>query len=128
MDPRSESPGESLSRVRMHEFGLPIPELQTTVLNRTCVFIARVDFCLPTLGVIGEFDGRSKYGRLLKPGDSTADAVYNEKLREDALRALGTQVVRWTWPDLTDFTAAANRWRTAITRATKAPPPQWRIR
>ena len=49
---------------------------------------------------VGEFDGRIKYGRLLKPGQTAADAVYAEKLREDLLRDLGFQVVRWTWIDL----------------------------
>jgi hypothetical protein len=26
--------------------------------------------------------------------------IFDEKLREDALRDLGLQVVRWIWPDL----------------------------
>ena len=41
-----------------------------------------------------------KYGRLLRPGQSAGDAVYEEKLREDELRDTGRQVVRWTWPEL----------------------------
>jgi len=49
---------------------------------------------------IGEFDGRVGYGRLVRPGQSPADAVYEEKLREDAIRDTGRQVVRWTWPEL----------------------------
>jgi hypothetical protein len=50
--------------------------------------------------VLGEFDGRVKYGRLLKPGQSIEEVVYREKLREDALRDLGWRVIRWTWVDL----------------------------
>ena len=49
---------------------------------------------------IGEFDGKVKYGRLLKPGQSVEQIVYEEKVREDALRDLGWQVVRWVWHDL----------------------------
>ena len=49
---------------------------------------------------LGEFDGKEKYGRLLKPGQTAADAVFAEKRREDALRDLGWQIVRWIWQDL----------------------------
>ena len=54
----------------------------------------------PAYRTIGEFDGRVKYGRLLKPGQSVEQIVDEEKLREDALRDLGWQVVRWVWRDL----------------------------
>ncbi|MFE9578035.1 hypothetical protein ACFYO1_16730 [Nocardia sp. NPDC006044] len=117
MDARSESPGESRSRVRMHVAGLPAPKLQHVVTDTQSNFLARVDFALPELGIIGEFDGRAKYGRLLRPGTTPAQAVYEEKLREDALRAQNLQVLRWTWPDLHPFTPT--RWRNAITRATR---------
>ena len=49
---------------------------------------------------IGEFDGKIKYGRLLKPGQRPEDVIFEEKLREDALRDVGSQVVRWQWRDL----------------------------
>jgi hypothetical protein len=55
------------------------------------------------------FDGKAKYGRLLKPGQNPADAVYLEKRREDALRAEALSVVRWGWDALTDFTDTAAR-------------------
>ena len=47
-----------------------------------------------------EFDGKVKYGRLLKPGQTASDVAWDEKLREDALARLGWEVVRWTWADL----------------------------
>lgn len=50
--------------------------------------------------MIGEFDGKVKYGRLLKPGETPGDTVFREKRREDALRELGYIVVRWIWDDL----------------------------
>ncbi|WP_433664943.1 hypothetical protein ACQPW1_23960 [Nocardia sp. CA-128927] len=119
MDARSESPGESRSRVRMHLAGLPKPELQHVVTDVQANFLARVDFALPEFGIVGEFDGRAKYGRLLRPDTTPAQAVYEEKLREDALRAQDLQVLRWTLPDLDHFHPTATRWRNAITRATR---------
>jgi hypothetical protein len=99
-DPRSESPGESVSRVRLHEDGLPAPELQQDIYDENGRFIARVDFYWKERRTIGEFDGKIKYGKLRKPGQSLEDAIYAEKLREDAIRDLGWQVVRWIWADL----------------------------
>ncbi|MPR00001.1 hypothetical protein GB931_19165 [Modestobacter sp. I12A-02628] len=99
-DDRSESVGESRSRVLVHRLGLPVPVLQIPVLSPAGTLIGRCDFGWPDLWTVGEFDGRTKYGRLLRPGQSAADAVYEEKLREDALRDADQQVVRWTWPEL----------------------------
>lgn len=49
--------------------------------------------------MVGESDGRIKYGRMLKPGQKPEDVVYAEKLREDAIRAQDgvRTVIRWTW-------------------------------
>jgi hypothetical protein len=46
------------------------------------------------------FDGKIKYGRLLKPGQRIEDVIFDEKLREDTVRDLGWQIVRWLWRDL----------------------------
>lgn len=100
LDARSESVRESVSRVRMHETGLPAPELQYEVRDDDGTLVGRTDFAWERLGVLGEFDGRVKYGRLLAPGQDAADAVYREKLREDAMRDRGWRMVGWTWPDL----------------------------
>lgn len=99
IDPRSESYAESWSRLLMIENGVPAPELQVTIDGLTG-FDARVDFLWEDCGVVGEFDGKIKYGRLLKPGELPGDAVFREKRREDALRELGYIVVRWIWDDL----------------------------
>jgi hypothetical protein len=100
MDPRSESPGESVSRVRMHQDGVPAPDLQQDIFDEHGTFVARVDFLWKEQRTIGEFDGRIKYGRLLKPGQSMEEVLFEEKRREDALRDLGWQIVRWLWADL----------------------------
>ncbi len=100
LDVRSESVGESVSRVRLMEEGLPTPELQRQVLGPAGQLVARVDFLWDEHQTIGEFDGKIKYGRLLKPGRRIEDVIFDEKLREDAVRDLGLQVVRWIWQDL----------------------------
>ena len=110
-DGRSESVGESRSRVAILRAGLPVPVPQWQVLDRDGSVIARTDFGWPGLRTVGEFDGRIKYGRLLRPGQDAGDVVFAEKLREDRLRDLGLAVVRWTWADLTDFTRTADRLR-----------------
>jgi hypothetical protein len=100
VDVRSGSPGESASRVKLMEEGLPQPELQHEIFGPGGRLIARVDFYWKEHQTVGEFDGKIKYGRLLKPGQRIEDVIFDEKLREDAVRDLGLQVVRWVWPDL----------------------------
>jgi hypothetical protein len=100
MDARSESAGESVSRVRIISDGLPVPKPQEVIRTPAGVFVARVDFCWKKQRTVGEFDGKIKYGRLLKPGQRVEDVVYEEKRREDAFRDLGWKVVRWLWEDL----------------------------
>ncbi|MCC2334641.1 hypothetical protein [Cellulomonas wangsupingiae] len=109
VDGRSESPGESLSRVRMAQWGLPAPVLQHEVRARHG-FVGWVDFWWPELGVAGEFDGRVKYGT------DAADVLWEEKLREDRLRASGLGVARWTWSDAWAGDPMVARLRTAGVR------------
>lgn len=59
-DPRSESPLESLSRLRIIAAGLPDPELQTTIADQARQSIGRVDFYWEQFGVVGEADGLLK--------------------------------------------------------------------
>jgi predicted transcriptional regulator of viral defense system len=96
-DPRSGSPGESLSRAVMHEWRLPKPELQTEFRDARGR-VGLVDFWWPEHQLIGEFDGMTKYlSREFLLGKTSEDVVIAEKLREDRLRALGPRVTRWTW-------------------------------
>jgi hypothetical protein len=108
-DGRAESVGESRSRVAIALAGLPAPALQWPVPCGGST--AYTDFAWPEQRTVGEFDGKVKYGRLLRPGQSPADVVYAEKLREDAVRAQDWEVVRWTWADLQNFTDTAARVR-----------------
>lgn len=111
-DGRSDGVGESRSRCAMRLAGLPDPQLQWEVRSARGAFLGRVDFAWPELGVVGEFDGRVKYGKYLKPGQSAGDAVFAEKVREDRIRGTGLWVVRWTWADLDRFGHVADLLRT----------------
>lgn len=117
LDARSESVGESVSRLRLMEEGLPAPEPQREIFGPDGRLIARVDFCWEEKKTIGEFDGKIKYGRLLKPGQRIEDVIFDEKLREDALRDLGWQIVRWLWRDLYRRGALRERVLRAFARA-----------
>jgi hypothetical protein len=101
--------GESRSRVAIALAGLPAPTVQWPV--RIGGSTAYTDFGWSQQRTVGEFDGKVKYGRLLKPGQDVGEVVYAEKLREDAIRDEGWQVVRWTWLDLRDFGPTAARIR-----------------
>ena len=99
-DGRSESPGETRSRVLMWRLGLPAPTLQYEVQTAGGLF--RSDFAWEDRRLLGEFDGRVKYGELLRPGERAEDVVMREKHRETLLRSEGWWVVRWVMADLHD--------------------------
>jgi len=96
-DGRSGSPGESLSRVRMHEGGFPPPVLQQR-FDDSDGLAGIVDFWWPDHQLIGEFVGVAKYVREeITKGRDITQIVLDEKWREDRLRALGPRVTRWDW-------------------------------
>lgn len=124
VDGRSESAGESYTRVIIHQGGLPAPELQIDILGPDGRFIGRADLGYPAFGVLIEFDGVIKYRRLLKPGQRAEDVVIAEKLREDRFRDLGYVVVRIVWAELDHpdvvvarITAALDRGRQVVATA-----------
>ncbi|QRY63768.1 hypothetical protein JVX90_06060 [Gordonia sp. PDNC005] len=97
-DGRSANPGESWGRAQMIEAGLPVPDLQSEFeLGDGSSAFTDYDWARR---LIAEFDGLRKYGRDLRPGESIEDAVVREKVREDRLRDLGCDVVRFVWADL----------------------------
>lgn len=100
LDARSESAGESASRVRMHLDGLPAPDLQRVIYGADGYSIARVDFVWDEHRTVGEFDGQGKYNELRPEGKSKGDVVDEEKQREDGIRDAGWEVARWGWSDL----------------------------
>jgi hypothetical protein len=118
-DGRSESVGESTSRVVLHQCGVPAPRLQLEVFDDGGELVGRSDFGWEEYRTLGEFDGKVKYGRLLKPGQTAGDVVFAEKLREDRLRDLGWQVVRWTWSDLARPRDLSYRLNRALARGSR---------
>ncbi len=109
-DGRAESVGESRSRYLCYVQNLPSPELQYEVRDHTGRLVGTTDFAWP--GLLGEFDGRVKYGRYLRPGESAGDAVFREKRREDLLcEVTGWRMIRLVWADLYDAPRTASRIR-----------------
>jgi hypothetical protein len=115
-DGRSESAGESRTRLVLHQGGLPPPHLQVQIYAQDGTFLGRVDLGYPELGVLIEFDGKVKYQQPFRPGQTPAEVVIAEKLREDRLRALGYVVVRFVWSDLADPAGMAAIVATALER------------
>ncbi len=107
-DGRAGSPGESISRVGFYRHQVPMPDLQRVILDASGAFIAEVDCYWEADRHVGEFDGKVKYGRLRRPGESEGDAVFREKRREDLVRGEAHGMSRWCWVDL--FPPAATRW------------------
>jgi hypothetical protein len=101
-DGAAESVGESYSRVRLHELGFAMPELQARVVGRSGKDY-RVDMRWRFAGrrpLLGEFDGMQKYGELAtRAGSTGAKALQDEKVREDDLR-FGADFMRWIWADM----------------------------
>ena len=111
-DALPESVGESRSRWLFFAQGLPNPELQYHVYDGQGRLVGITDFGWPEHKLLGEFDGKVKYGRLLRPGEQPQDAVFREKRREDLLcETTGWRMVRLIWADLyvPDVTAARIR-------------------
>ncbi|MGY1745734.1 hypothetical protein [Blastococcus sp. SYSU D00695] len=115
-DARSGSVGESRSRVLIHRLGLPAPDLQVEVWRTDGSRIGFCDFGWEDERTVAEFDGRIKYGRLLRPGQAPGDAVFAEKVREDDVRDAGREVARWTWPDLDSPRTVGDRLLRAFAR------------
>lgn len=83
MDPRSESPMETRTRLVVVLGGLPVPELQHEVFDEYG-FVARLDAAWPEFRVALEYDGR----------DHALDDQRGRDLdRREALRRLGWEVI-----------------------------------
>lgn len=101
MDGRAASIGETRSDYMFWQQGLPRPDLQRAVLDETGAVFATTDFAWDEYRLFGEFDGKEKYLRYLREGETPGDAVFREKQREDKIRRLtGWRFVRIVWADL----------------------------
>jgi hypothetical protein len=117
-DGRAESVGESRSRYLFYAQGLPAPQLQYDVFDDFGRLLGTTDFAWPEHRLLGEFDGKVKYGRLLKEGETPGEVVFREKRREDLLREqLRWGMVRLIWADLQTPRATAARVRRELSAA-----------
>lgn len=93
----SGSPNESGSRVNVALNGFPEPVLQHPfVVDGMTVF---TDFYWIDEDAVGEADGKVKYFDLgMLDGRTTAEAVYDEKRREDGVRRQVHAFTRWDFP------------------------------
>lgn len=78
VDGRAESPGESWTRLRLHDAGFPTPELQVVVIDRDGV-AWRLDHAYVEKLVAAEFDGREHHTGTL---DSAHDRDRRSPLAE----------------------------------------------
>jgi hypothetical protein len=115
-DGRSESVGESRSRVLLYRFGMAPSALQRIIRSESGRELGRADFAWEEERVVGEFDGRVKYGRVLRPGQDPGEVLFEEKRREDAIRDEDWGVVRWVWSELVPGTVVGERVRRARAR------------
>ncbi len=97
---KSQSAGESISRVLFFRHAVPAPELQHEVFDANGELIGICDFYWDEDRHVGEFDGKAKYSRYLREGETSGDAVFREKRREDGVRGELLGMSRWTWRDL----------------------------
>jgi hypothetical protein len=99
--PGVESVGESRGLWAFWTVGIPKPVIQFEVRDAGGVLRARCDWGWPELGLLGEFDGKVKYGRLLRTNQDPGDVVFAEKRREDEVREItGFGMLRLVWEDL----------------------------
>jgi hypothetical protein len=95
---RAESPLETRGRLRIVGAGLPTPQLQVEIRTGGRL-LAVVDAWFDDVAVAVEFDGRVKYTDPWR-GRSPEEVLWEEKRREDELRALDIAVVRVADADL----------------------------
>lgn len=116
-DGRSESIGESRGRWLCRVCGIPMPELQHKIFGPDDELIAVCDWYWAG-EAWGEFDGKLKYGRALKPGQDPGEVVFAEKRREDLIReATGLPGIRVIWRDYERPRVLAARFERLLGRA-----------
>ena len=105
--PEVESPLESLARAAIVLDGLPEPTPQVWLWTTRGWF--RVDLMDEVNRLITEADGKLKY--------TAPEALWQEKRREDALRATNCEVIRFTMADHHNPAPWLRSYREALARA-----------
>ncbi len=112
VDSRMESPAESRTYYMCRQQHLPRPQPQYDILDERGRVFARVDFAWPEHGVFLEFDGRMKYERFRRDGETLEQYLMREKRRGERICQLtGWVCLRIGWSDLENPVATAARIR-----------------
>lgn len=121
-DRRIESVGESRTDYCLFRQGLPRPVPQLEIFDHQGVPVGRVDFAWPDKRVWLEFDGKVKYQKHLREGESPTDAVVREKRRQERIEEItGWRCIRITWDDLRHPERLAARIRAAFAEMARRP-------
>ncbi len=111
-NPHVESPGETRLDYLCFAQQLPRPTPQVVITDERHREFARVDFAWPEFGVFLEFDGREKYLRFRREGETLDAFLMREKQREERICLLtGWVCIRIGWADLGHPTILATRIR-----------------
>ncbi len=123
-DARHESAAESRTAYCCYFQRLPRPEPQVVVLDEWGVMFARVDFAWVELGVFLEFDGKIKYERYRREGETLEQFLMREKAREERICQLtGWVCIRITWAQLAAPQQLAGRIRRILESRSKTFSP-----
>ncbi len=118
-DARLESVGEDRFSYLVFKQGLAKPEPQFEVFDEIGTMVARLDFAWPELGVFVEFDGKVKYERHRREGETLDEFLMREKKREELVCQLtGWSCIRITWADLARPELVATRIRKVMAART----------
>lgn len=114
-DPRHESPGESRTAYLCWMMHLPKPEPQVEIHDEDGVLVARLDFAWAAFGVWLEFDGKEKYLRFRRDGETLDEFLMREKAREELVAKLtGWTCIRISWAELHQPELLARRIRAIL--------------
>ncbi len=91
VEPKSESPMESRLRMILVLGGLPRPEAQVDLRDRTGRPLGRADLYYPSHRLAIEYDGGSH-----------RDSLVRDNRRQNAILAAGFRILRFTGPDVRD--------------------------
>ena len=120
--PKIESVAESRAYYMFWAEHLPRPEPQVEVVDEAGHLVARLDFVWRDQGVWVEFDGRLKYERFRRRGETLEQFLMREKRREELISQLtGWVCVRINWADLERPRITCQRIRRLLERPTQAP-------
>jgi very-short-patch-repair endonuclease len=114
-DARLSSVAEARTWHLFHEHRIERPEMQIEVYDEHGVLVGIVDFVWRHRRAFLEVDGRIKYERYRRPGETLEQYLMREKRRQEIICQLtGWTCLRITWADLANPLRTANRIRAVL--------------